>query len=136
MSCLSRFRFECERDVVIHMAKTFTICSWSLLALGTGVNFWLYQNPVILLPYLLLAFVIRAARHLTTRVLVLMFTLISVCVSFWFCWDAAFVHRSTLNFEPRDVAFVQGLLAGVLWLVVRRVERLRQPTTVAPSLEP
>lgn len=119
------------------MAKTLTICSWLLLGLGIGVNFWLSPNPLVLAPYIFLPFVIRAARHLTARVIVLLFTLISVCVSFWFCWDARFIHLSTLNLMPLDVGLVEGLLAGVLWFVVSRVERLRQArTTLTPSLEP
>ena len=118
------------------MAKTFTICSWSLLALGIGVNLWLYPNVLVLAPYLLLPFVIRAAHHLTTRLIVLLFTLVSACVSFWFCWNAAFVHRSTLNSAPLDVALAEAFLAGMLWLVVRRVEWVSHAPTTVPPLEP
>jgi len=106
------------------MAKTLTICSWLLLALGIGLSGWLYPHPLIFVPYVVLSFVIRTARRLTTRVCVLVFTLISVCVSFLFCWDAAFIHLSTLNSTPLVVAIVEALVAGAMCLVVRRVERV------------
>ena len=124
MRCLSLWGFDSELGVIRRMSKTLTIYSWFLLALGIGVSGWLYPHPLIFAPYLVFPFVIRAAHRLATRVIVLVFALTSVCVSFWFCWDAAFIHLSTMNLTPLIVALVEVLVAGTMWLVVRRVEKV------------
>jgi hypothetical protein len=106
------------------MATTLTICSWLLAALGAGVTVWLCPHPLMFLPYIFLGLAIRAACRLATRAFVLVLTLASASVGFWYCWDAAFVHRSTLNLTPLVVVVVETLVAGVTWLVVRRRERV------------
>src|SRR5439155_25907161 len=105
------------------MAITFRVCSWLLVVFGIGITAWLYPHPVAFLPYVLLPFAIRAARRVSTRAVVLALTLASVCVGFWFFWDAAFVHLSTLNLIPFEIVVVESLLAGATWLVVHRIER-------------
>jgi len=107
------------------MATTLTICSWLLAALGTGVTVWLCPHPLMFLPYIFLGLAIRAARRLATRAFVLVFTLASASVGFWYCWDAAYVHRSTLNLTPLVVVVVESLIAGGTWRVVRHIERAR-----------
>jgi len=105
------------------MATTFTICSWFLVVLGVGVTAWLYPNPVGFVPYLALAFAVMSARRVGTRAVVLLLTLGSVCVGFWYFWDADFIHLSTLNFMPFEVAVVESLVAWALWFAIRRVEK-------------
>ena len=109
---------------LIRMAITFTICSWLLMALGVGMTAWLYPHPLAFLPYVFFPFAIVAARRDSTRAVVLLLALSSVCFGFWFFWDAAFVHLSTFNLIPFVVVVVESLVAGTTWLVVRRIERL------------
>jgi uncharacterized membrane protein len=104
------------------MAITFRICSWLLVSFGVGMTAWLYPHPVAFVPYVLLPFAIREARHIVTRAVVLTLILAFVCVGFWFFWDAAFVHLSTLNLIPFEVGVIESLVAGATWLVVRRIE--------------
>jgi uncharacterized protein len=106
------------------MATTIKICSWLLLVLGVAVSGWLYPHPLMFAPYLVLAFVVQAASRPTTQGFVLVFTLTSVCISFWFCWDAAFIHVSTLNLRPLVVAMVETLAAGAAWVTVYHVEKI------------
>jgi len=109
------------------MAKTLTTCSWLLAALGALVTFryfpyalpWL---PLGLLPYGFFILAAWSARRLATRTVVLMLTLSSVCIGFWFFWDAL-VRPSTLNLVPLEIVIVESLVAGATWLVVRRIER-------------
>jgi hypothetical protein len=54
-----------------------------------------------------------------------------VGVGFWYFWDAAFVHLSTMNLIPLEVVIAESLVAGATWLVVRRVERVRDETHAA-----
>ena len=110
------------------MAKTLTICSWLLVALGIAMTAWLWSYPLAFVPYLLRPFAIVAARRATTRAAVLVLTLCSVCFGFWYFWDAAHVHLSTMNFIPLEVVIVESLVAGATWLVVHRVERVRDAT--------
>ena len=49
----------------------------------------------------------------------------SACAGFWYCWDAAYIHRSTLNLTPLVVVVLESLVAGVTWRVVRHIERVR-----------
>src|SRR6266496_2179582 len=105
------------------MSITFRICSWLLVAFGISMTAWLYPHPVAFVPYVLLPLAIRAARRIGTRAFVLTLTLASVCAGFWYFWDAAFVHLSTLNLIPLEIAVVESLVAGATWLVVRRVEK-------------
>ena len=109
------------------MAKTLTTCSWLLAALGALVTlrYFPYASswlPLGLLPYVLFVLTAWSARRLTTRAVVLILTLSSVCVGFWFFWDAL-VRPSTLNLVPLEVVIVESLVAGATWLVVRRIER-------------
>jgi hypothetical protein len=104
------------------MAKTLTICSWLLVVLGVSMTAWLCPHPLAFVPYALFAFAILAARRVAVYATILVLTLFSVCVGFWFFWDAAFVHLSTLNLIPLEVAVVESLIAGTTWLVVRRIE--------------
>src|SRR5580765_743722 len=106
------------------MSETFTICSWVLVAIGIAMTAWLCPRAWAFVPYMLLPFAIRAARRFTTRSVVLLVTLLSVCIGFWFHWDAAFIHLSTLNLIPFEVVVVESLVAIATWLVVRRVERV------------
>src|SRR5438132_747173 len=110
------------------MATTFTVCSWLLVALGVGVTAWLYPNPFGFVPYFLLALAIGSTRRFGTRAVVLVLTLASVCVGFWYFWDAAFIHLSTLNFLPFEVVVLESLIAGATWLVVRRIESVKHET--------
>jgi hypothetical protein len=104
------------------MANTLTICSYSLLALGLAVAAWLYPHPLMFAPYLILPFAIHTARRLIVRWLVLAYSLILVSVGFWFCWDVTFVHVSTLNLMPLNVAMVEAVVTGAICFVVRRVD--------------
>jgi len=109
------------------MPKTLTICSYLLAALGAIVTLCYFPYvsswlPLGLLPYGFFTLATRSARRLATRAVVLIVTLVSVCVGFWFFWDAA-VRPSTLNLLPLEVVIVESLLAGATWLVVRRIER-------------
>ena len=106
------------------MAITFTVCSSLLVAIGIGMTAWLYPHPVAFAPYVLLSFAIIVARHTAARGVILAITLASVCVGFWFFWDATFVHLSTLNLIPFEIAVVESLVAGATWLVVHRIERV------------
>lgn len=74
------------------MAITFTVCSWVLVALGVAMTAWLYPHPLAFLPYVFFPFAIVAARRVGARAVVLLLTLLSVSVAFWFFWDAAFIH--------------------------------------------
>jgi hypothetical protein len=105
------------------MATTLTVCSWLLAALGAGVTVWLCPHPLMFLPYVFLGLGIRAARRIATRAFVLILTLASASVGFWYCWDAAFIHLSTLNLTPLVVVVVEAVVAGATWLVVRRIEK-------------
>jgi hypothetical protein len=107
------------------MAKTFTICSWLLALLGVSMTAWLYPHLLAFVPYILFIFAIRGACRIAVKAVVLILTLLLVCVGFWVLWDAAFVHLSTMNFMPFEVAVVQSVVAGITWLVVRRVERAK-----------
>ena len=113
------------------MAKTFTICSWLLVALGVAMTAWLCPAVWEFVPYMLLPLAIRAARRVTTRAVVLFLTLFSVCIGFSADWDAAFIHLSTLNLMPFEVAIVESLVIGATWLVVRRIERVPHDTKAA-----
>jgi hypothetical protein len=106
------------------MAKTLKTCSWLLAVLGVGITIWLFPNPLALAPYAVFMFPINAARRLVVRVIILVLTLLSVAVGFWFYWDAAFVHVSTLNLIPFEVAVVESLVAGMAWFVVHRIEKV------------
>jgi hypothetical protein len=99
------------------------------MAIGVLMSICLF--PPGLVPYVLFAFAIRAARRVLVRVTVLLLILLSVCVGFWCFWDAAFIHLSTLNLIPLEVAVVESLLAGGTWLVVRNVEKIRNEHTTA-----
>jgi hypothetical protein len=113
------------------MARTFTVCSWSLVALGFGVTTWLYPYAVGFVPYLLLAFATMSAHRLGSRAAVLLLTLGSVCASFWYFWDAAFIRLSTLNLMPFDVAVVESLVTGAAWFAIRRSERVKHEASAA-----
>ena len=109
------------------MAKTLTICSWLLAAIGEVVTLLYFPFasswvPLGLLPYVLFVLAAWSARRLTTRAVVLILTLLSVCVGFWFFWDAL-VRPSTLNLVPLEVVIVESLVAGATWLAVRYIER-------------
>ena len=106
----------------MHMARTLTICSWLLVALGAAVTIGLIPHPIMFLPYIFLGLASSTARRLPVRAFVLALTLASVCVGFRSCWDAAYIHRSTLNFWPLNMVIVESLLAWVAWGVVRRIE--------------
>src|SRR5262245_24637219 len=103
------------------MATTLTACSWLLVALSVCVTAWLYPHPLAFLPWGVLAFAITTASCLATRAFFLVLALLSMSVSFWSCWDVAFIHPSTLNFTPCVVASVEALLGGVACLVVYRI---------------
>ena len=107
----------------MRMAITFTFSSWLLIMIGVGMTVWLYPHPVAFVPYVLLGSAIRGASRIVIRAVVLTLTLAFVCVGFWFFWDAAFVHLSTLNFIPFEVAVIESLGAGAVWLIVRRIDR-------------
>jgi len=104
------------------MLTTLTVCSWLLAALGAGVTVWLIPHPLMLLPYCFLFPAIRASRRVLTRTFVLALTLASVCIQFWYCWDAAFIHLSTLNFDPAFVSIYEAAFNLVAWLVIRRMD--------------
>lgn len=111
------------------MAKTLTICSWLLVALGVLVTmgYFPYDSawlPLGLLPYVFFALAARAARRLATRAVVLSLRLTSVCIGFWFFWDAM-VRPSTLSLIALEVVIAEALMAGMTWLAVWRVERLK-----------
>src|SRR5437763_512319 len=106
----------------MRMARTFTACSWLLVALGVSMSVGLF--PLGFIPYVLFVFAIRSARRGTVRATVLLLILLSVCVGFWCFWDAAFIHLSTLNLIPLEVVVLESLLAGGTWFVVRNVEKV------------
>ncbi len=113
------------------MSRTLTICSWSLVALGilmTGyfflprpansvvqniVAFWVYA------PYIVSFFPILAARSCAARAIVLGAVLFNVCYGFWFYFDLAFVHLTTMSDVPLTVPFVQSAVAAAAWVFVR-----------------
>ena len=64
-----------------------------------------------LLPYVLFVLAAWSARRLTTCAVVLILTLSSICVGFWFFRDAL-VRPSTLNLAPLDIVIVESLVAG------------------------
>jgi len=107
------------------MAKILRTCSWLLAVLGACVTFSLHPHPIMFLPYIFLALATGAARRLAIHAVVLVLTLTSVCVHFWYNWDAAYDHLSTLNFMPRDVAVLESLIAGAAWRIIRRSERAK-----------
>lgn len=107
------------------MAKTLTTCSWLLAVLGVAMTIWLYPNPLALAPYALFLFPIDAARRMVVRATLLVLTLLSVVIGFWFFWDAAFVHFSTMNSIPFMIAVIESLVAGVAWRVVHRIEKVK-----------
>ncbi len=113
------------------MAITLTVCSWLLVVLGTATTAWLYPHPVAFLPYVLFPFAIISARRVGTQAVVLLLVLGSVCVGFWFFWDAAFVRLSTLNLIPFEIAIVESLVAGTTWLAVYRIERVTRVCATA-----
>jgi hypothetical protein len=106
---------------------TLTICSWLLLALGIAMTTWLFPHPVAFIPYFCLLLAIIAARRLVTKAIVLLLTLSSVGVGFWYYWDAARIHLSTLNFTPLEVAIIESLVAGIAYSVVCRIEKVKHP---------
>ena len=107
------------------MTNTFSICSWLLVAVGVAMTAWLYAHAWAFVPYLLLSLGITTARGLATQAVMLVVTLCSVAVGFWFFWDAAFIRLSTLNLVPLEVVVLESLVAGVTWLIVHRVERVK-----------
>ncbi|MEI7730889.1 MAG: hypothetical protein WCO56_15045 [Verrucomicrobiota bacterium] len=122
---------DCSRmllSAIAGMITTFTVCSWLLVGLGVGMTIWLYPNPIAFVPYVLLAVAIRSARRLGTRAVVLVLTLASVCIGFWYFWDAAFIRLSTMNFIPFQVAIGESLVAGGALIVVWRAERMTHET--------
>jgi hypothetical protein len=117
------------------MSMTLTICSYVLVALGVLLNIWLFPHPLAFIPYVLLFFAARAARRSVARIVVLVVTLCSVCIGFWFCFDAAFIRLSTLNFLPLEIAVVKSLVAGLLLLAIHRLERFSdEPKIAEPPL--
>jgi hypothetical protein len=105
------------------VANTLTFCSYLLVVLGMGMTAWLLPNPLVFLPYVFLFFAVRAARRAAVRGLVLAVILASVGVSFWFCWDAAYVHLSTMNSVPLLVAGVELVIAVGMDFLVWAVEK-------------
>ncbi len=106
-----------------HLAATLKACSWLLVALGSAMTAWLWLFPPAFVPYLFLAFAIRASRRLVVRAVVLVVSLGSVCAGFFVYWDASFIHLSSHNTNPLAVVVIESLLAVATWLVVRRLER-------------
>lgn len=109
------------------MAKTLTICSWLIVALGALVTlrYFPYASswlPLGLLPYVFFVLAVRSALRRSTRAVVLILILSSVCIGFWIFWDAL-VRPSTMNLIPLEIVIVESLVAGATWLVVRRIER-------------
>src|SRR2546428_12144897 len=84
-----------------------------------------------LLPYVLFSLATSSARRLATRAVVLILTLSSVCIAFWFFSDVAHVHLSTLNVIPLEIVVVESLAAGATWLIVRRIERVAHAQNAA-----
>jgi hypothetical protein len=121
------------------MAKTLTICSWSLLALGvlmTGYFMlprttmelsWLLVTAWTFVPFILVLCAIRAADSVGRHAVVLVATLFVVGFGFSVYFDRTFIHRSTLDFSPIEVPLVQSLLTGVTWIGVRRRRATLQP---------
>jgi len=72
----------------------------------------------------MLPFAIGAATGLAARAVVLCVVLATVCIGFWYCFDATYVHLSTMNFMPEFIACVQSLVAGAtllgLWFANKR----------------
>jgi len=115
---------------VTRMAKTLTICSYLLATLGALVTLGYFPYvssllPLGLLPYAFFILATRSARRLITLAAVLILTLLSVCVGFWFFWDAL-VLPSTMALLPLDIVIAESLSAAATWLVVRRVDRSPQ----------
>lgn len=119
------------------MARTLTICSYSLAALGVLITFYFDSSPfaIGLLPYLFFAFAARSARRPTTRAVVLILTVSSLCLGFWTFHDAL-VRPSTLNALPFDIVVVESFSAGATWLIVRRIERATRPHAEASQRSP
>jgi hypothetical protein len=107
------------------MRITLTVCSWGLWTLGIVVTVWLFPLAVAFIPYLLLPFAIMAAHRIATRAVVLVLTLVLVCTAFWYYWDAAYIHISTMNLMPFMIAVVESLVAGLTSVIVYRIERKR-----------
>jgi hypothetical protein len=111
------------------MGKTISVCSWLLIALGLAVCGWLGPHPLTFLPFILLALAARKAQGILACVWVLLLTLASVCASFYFLWDAKFIHWSTLNLWPIQAAIVESVAALITWFAVRHPKK----TTIEPA---
>jgi hypothetical protein len=105
------------------VCTTLSICSWALVGLGVAMTSWLFPVSWAFLPYVLLSFSIASARRVGTRAVALVLVLASVCVGFWFFWDADFVRFTTLNLNPAFVVAVECLVSVAAWPVIRWVER-------------
>jgi hypothetical protein len=106
------------------LSKTLMVCALGLVAMGFVITGCLYPNPLAFVSYALLIPTIRSTRRIITRAAVLMLTLILVGAGFWFFWDAAFIHLSTMNFIPFELAVVESLVAGMSLVIVRKIERV------------
>jgi len=84
---------------------------------------WLYPDWIVFVPYIFLAFAMRGTARPALRGLVLALTVLYVGTEFWFSWDAAYIHPSTMNAIPGIVAIVAALFALVTDLLVRQIER-------------
>jgi hypothetical protein len=90
-----------------------------------ATTLFLYPNVIMLTPYSVLFFAIRKATRLADWVGLLVVILFIVCWGFRACFDAAFIHRSTLNAGPLLVAIAQSAVALVLVLELRLAGKRR-----------
>jgi len=111
------------------MAITLRTCSWLLAALGVAMTAWLLPHPVAFIPYALFPFAIIAARRCAARAIVLIVVLASVSMSFLVFWDAR-IRPSTMNMTE-EVVIVETLIASVMWIALRRIERRSRPAETA-----
>ena len=105
------------------MAKTLTIISWTLVALGTGASAWLCPDFIVFFPYIFLALAISGARTVSCKGWVLVVTLAYLILQFEASWDGKFVHPTTLDAQPDLIGLGGTLVAAFTDIAVRRIER-------------
>jgi hypothetical protein len=109
------------------MTRSLAICSSFLAMLGVLVTLLCFPDakswlPLGVLTYIFYFLAVWSASRLATRAVVLALTLVSLCVAFWCFWEARLSPWRT-SLIPQVVVMMEYLVAGAVWLVIRRIER-------------